>query len=672
MAFQVDPRNRARRLGTPEPGTATTHTLPLGDPTGGADALLWRELVDGPSTYPRVHVDRGVTVHMSDGARLRATVIRPANTVGAPVAEPLPTVVNINPYNRLVVDAIDQGLHAPIIGKALHKASAAADLSGTPLGGVTDLTRTVSGGVFDVFGINRSLVRSGYVQVIVDVRGTGASTGKWQILGEREQLDSVEVLNWIAAQPWCDGAVGMAGWSYSAINSLQAADKRPECLKAVFAVEGCEDIVRDIYITGGAPSFFIPFWLTVVNAVKWVPNPTTPVRDLLGGHTLRWLIDRVKSPATELGTLAKGFITGDDPRLFDDPFFDERDPEVENIVAPTFLFGGWHDLFGRGTPRTFARLQLPAGQKQLMMFDGYHLNAGAGLGRQFDPPRLDVLERAWFDRWLKGIDNGVDRYGPVTIEQQGGSWSCGPSFPRPGFETTTCYLSPVASGTAEHAKHDGTLKSTISGHAAELPVNPDVRGLVSRDMTQVTAGVTMVLGKSFTTDARYQERGGLSFTSAPVVDPVQISGALNLHLRAIGETHEQMWAVTVNDVAPDGTSTVLTNGALMGSNRTLDPDRSEYDEDGELLLAHHPLTRPTKQPVRPGEAIELDIDLVPTDAILEPGHRLRVDIYAGSFPRFLSVIPDIRRIRRRPQRLVLDPLRPSYLTLRTLGETGWR
>ncbi|MGV7807660.1 CocE/NonD family hydrolase C-terminal non-catalytic domain-containing protein, partial [Mycobacterium kansasii] len=71
------------------------------------------------------------------------------------------------------------------------------------------------------------------------------------------------------------------------------------------------------------------------------------------------------------------------------------------------------------------------------------------------------------------------------------------------------------------------------------------------------------------------------------------------------EGEEAIWTVTVNDVAPDGTSTVLSGGALMASNRALDPARSTYDLDGELLEAFHPLTWSAKQRVVAGETIEL-------------------------------------------------------------------
>nr|WP_234974208.1 CocE/NonD family hydrolase [Williamsia sterculiae] len=649
----------------------TRPTLPLGDPTGGADGLRWRSTVDGEQTHPRVHLDRDIEITMSDGVRLRATLVRPADRTGTPVSTPYPAIVNVNPYNRALVDVIDQVLHAPVLGKALHTASARIDLSGTPLEGVTDFTKVLAGGVFDAFGINRSLVRSGYAQLIVDVRGTGASHGKWQILGDREQRDSVEIIEWAAAQIWCNGKVGMAGWSYSAINSLQAADKRPAALGAVFAVEGCEDIVRDIYITGGMPSMFIPLWLSVVNALKWVPHPATALRDAARGNLHRWLRDRLASPATEVGSLAWGFLTGRDDRIYDDQYFDERDPQVDRITAPTFLFGAWHDLFGRSATTVYNRLNLPPGHKQLIIADGYHLDAGAGFGGAGCPPRIDVLERAWFDRWLKSDDNGVDEYGPVTLQQQGGIWSSADSYPRPSATLHRLYLNERRSGTAEHSQFDGGLSHYRPSTVTTVAARPDIRGLRSRDMTQVTAGASMVLGRSYTHDARFQERGALSFTTAPVDVPTQLTGAINLRLYVSTSADEGIWAVTVNDVAPDGTSTVLTNGALSMSNRAIDPALSEYAEDGSLLMAHHFLSRVRKLPVPSDVPLALDVDLVPTDALIDIGHRLRVDVYAASFPRYMTTVPDLIKARGRHQQLVLDPDKPGHLTFRAIGTPGW-
>ncbi len=677
MAYRLDPTGKksategaASALPAAHSDDAA-HALPLGDPTGGANARAWRALVDGRQRYPRVHIDRNVTITMRDGVRLRATVVRPATRLGTPVTTPHPAVLSVNPYNRALLEAIDEALNVPVAGKAMRSASAAVDGTGTAFEGITRLTGVLAGGALEIFTINRNLVRSGYTQVLVDVRGTGASQGKWQILGMREQKDSLELLDWVATQPWCNGRIGMAGWSYSGINSLQAADKRHPALQAVFAIEGCSDIVRDIYITGGMHSAFIPFWLGLVNILKWVPNPRTLLHDLGRGDATRWLRDRVKSPATEIPSLLWGFLTTRDERIFDDPYFDERDPKVANITCPTFTVGGWHDLFGHSSTQVYRNLNLVPGEKQMLVGDGYHVDVGTGLGGRFAPPRLDVLERAWFDRWLKDIDNGVEHYGPVTLQQQGGGWTSGSSFPRPGVTTQRLYLSDASSDTAPHSRHDGSLVgATVSPRDAQpvsLPIHPDLRGLVSRDMSQVTAGAAIVLGRKFSSDAGFQERGGLCFTTPAVTEPVQISGSANLRLYVASTGEEGTWAVTINDVAPDGSSTILTNGGLTVSNRALDQAQSEWDDDGNLLHAHHYLTRVRKLPVPVDTPVAIDIDLVPTDAVIDIGHRLRVDVYAASFPRFLTLVPDLIKARSRRQRLVLDPEHPSYLAFQGIG-----
>lgn len=640
------------------------------DADGGHRAVAWHESVYGRKPYPRVHIRRNITLTMSDGVRLRATVVRPANRLGQPSRTPFPVVLNMNPYNRALLDGFDHLLHGPVVGRAVRGAAGTMTHETGPLAGISRLTRTFDRGLFDVFGVNRNLVQSGYVQVLVDVRGTGASHGKWEILSRREQQDSVEAIEWAAKQPWCDGGVGMVGWSYSAINSLQAAALRPEALKAVFAVEGSEDVVRDIYITGGMPSAFIPMWLAMVNSVKWLPNPATTLADVFTGDHYRWLRDRVKSPATEMPSLLWGFLTARDHRIFDHPYFDERSPKIEDITAATFTVGAWHDLFGRSATRVYDQLQMEPGRKQMLVADGYHLDPGCDHGGEHHPPQLDVLERAWFDRWLKGVHNGVEEYGPVTLEQQGGGWSCGPSFPRVGVRTQRLFLTEDSSGTAPHTRHDGGLRTVPAARRRSLRIRPDLRGALSRDTAQVFAGLPIALGRTFSHDAAYQEQGALSFTSAAVTRPTQVSGQMNLRLNVSTTAHEGIWAVTVNDVAPDGTSTVLTNGALTASNRALDTARSTYDDDGSLIDAVHFLSRERRLPVPADEPVRIDVDLVPTDAVLQPGHRLRVDVYAASLPRYLTIVPDLIKARGRRQQLVLDPNKPSYLTFLSDGDLG--
>lgn len=164
----------------------------------------------------------------------------------------------------------------------MRTAAGSVDAAGTALEGLSTLTKALAGGVFDIFGVSPRPGTRGYVQIIVDVRGT-------QVPATANGRSSVPANSRIPSRSSTGcasrtGATASSAWPagrYSAINSLQAADKRPEGLGAVFAVEGCDDIVRDIYITGGMPSAFIPAWLSVVNLLKWLPNPSTLMRDMV-------------------------------------------------------------------------------------------------------------------------------------------------------------------------------------------------------------------------------------------------------------------------------------------------------------------------------------------------------------------------------------------------------
>lgn len=635
------------------------------DPTGGDAAREWRELVDQPPMYPRISIEADVAIPMSDGATIRTYICRPADERGTPVTGPFPTVINITPYNKQLVKAVDSLLTAPLLGPTLRKYSARLDFSGTRFEGITEITRVIAGGALDLFTINRHLVRSGYVQLIVDARGTGSSTGVWDILHEREQLDSIEIIDWVRTQAWCNGRIGMAGISYSAINALQAAGHRPEGLDAIFAVEGAEDILRELFATGGIPSAFIPMWLTTVNALKWVPS-LAPHR---GG--IAWLRARMSSPATALIDLIRGYLTGDDYRLYDGTFFDAVGPLVEQIEVPTFLYGCWHDVFAGAGPNLYRRLRLRPGRKQLLMGDGYHANPGIGFGREGFPPRLDVLERAWFDRWLRDIPNGVDHYGPVTVRRQGSGWVAMNSYPAPYTRQRRLFLSATSSGSADHSRYDGSLVDSPDPlPATTLDVRPGWRAVFSRDTTQAFAGLPAMLGGPFSYDARFPERDAVTFSTPAVGNRTVISGGMNLRLNTVAHASETLWVVWLCDVAPDGSSRQLSDGALLATRRAIDEVHSEYAADGEFLAARQLLTRAAVLPVVPNVPTILEIPLFATDAVLEPGHRLRIDILAGAPPRFLPTLPDLARTRLARQTVLIDREQPSFLTLRATGSLG--
>ncbi|MEV0250247.1 CocE/NonD family hydrolase [Nocardia sp. NPDC050712] len=645
-------------------------------PDGGRLAQTWLAQHDGPAKYPgrypgEVFIDFDVPITMSDGTVLKANIYRPVDAAGQPVREPLPTVLNLTPYTKFASWLADVALSVPWLSDALVQLIGNADLTGTPLESITDITKALGGGAARSFGVDRKLIQQGYTQVVVDVRGTGYSQGAWQFFQQRETQDSVEMIDWASKQPWSDGNVGMTGISYSGINQYMVAAQNPPALKAIFPVEGSTDKIDDVAAPGGGLGLFAPIYIALVDIIQNFPDP---VGVLLGHHDLKWLIDRVQTPFEFfdyiLMALSPSVEQLPEPlRKALEPDSELRagfgDSHPENIQVPTFAYGGWQDIFSSSSAMTFDRIPLPPTQKKLIMGDTYHLNPSSGLGRPSAPPRLDVLQLAWFDKWLKGIDNGIDQYGPVVLWQQGGGWITADRYPHssPAIDYRRMYLSPQRSGTA-NSVYDGSLATDPADALAQLTVSPlnGITSLCSRDAAVESAGALSVL-PFCAKDDRIHELGGLTFTSAPVAEPTTLSGPINVHLNTAHDTSEGYWAVTVNDVAPDGRSTVLSSGQLTASLRAVDEAKSKRDADGDYTEIAYLLTLDTRQPLVPGAPTVIDIGVNPVEAVLQPGHRLRVDVYASNFPRGVLLPPLWLENSLSNQHVLLDPAAPSFVNL---------
>ncbi|MFD5176875.1 CocE/NonD family hydrolase [Nocardia sp. NPDC058379] len=635
-------------------------------------AARWTALHDGPAAYPEVRVERGTQITMSDGVVLKADIYRPANAVGEIEQRPLPTIVSLTPYSKLMTGLIESAAAVPGLQATAVDIVRRLNLSATPISGFGDLMQALDGGMIQtMLGVDRKLISSGYTVVVADVRGTGLSQGKWDTLGAREQLDTREVIDWAAQQPWSNGRIGMSGGSYSGINQLRAAENAPAALQAIFPVEPGSDLMRDVVAPGGGVgTTFLPLWLNSVNQLKLVPDVASMAD---GTFDWTWFHDRLADPTTNFDLLAQSLLTPSlsnmppalDGALDDTSAFREAIMgRPEQVTVPTFVYGGWHDIFANSATKLYEQIPLPAGRKQLVVGDTYHANPGAGTGVPGAPPRLDVLQRAWFDKWLKDIDSGVDGFGPVTVKQQGGSWITLPEFPMPGVTHRRVYFSAAPSGSTEDSLHDGSLSATGPSATENLTVAPGLSTMCSRDAAQGSAGMAAALD-TCAKDSRIAERNALTFTSAPLTEQTVISGPINVRLNTVHDSTDGFWNVTVNDVAPDGTSTVLTTGQLTTSMRAIDERRSARSVNGDLTAPFNPLTVDHLLPVVPGAPTDLDVAVIPTQAVLAPGHRLRIDVYAGNAPKALPFRPMLNASGMEPQHLRLDPAAPSFVNLPT-------
>ncbi|MFG2442417.1 CocE/NonD family hydrolase [Nocardia fluminea] len=647
-----------------------------GGPAGGqppdAPSAQWTAQHDGPGAYPEVRVERGVQIAMSDGVVLKADVYRPADAAGVIEQKPLPVIVSLTPYSKLMTGLIESAAAIPGLQSTAVDIVRRLNLSTTPISGFGDLMQALDGGMIQtMLGVDRKLVRAGYTVVVADVRGTGLSQGKWDTLGEREQRDTREVIDWAATQPWSNGRIGMSGGSYSGINQLRAAENAPPALQAIFPVEPGSDLMRDVVAPGGGVgTTFLPLWLNSVNQLKLVPDVASMVD---GSFDWTWFEDRLADPTTNFDLLAQSLLTPSlsnmppalDGALDDTSAFREAIMgHPENVTVPTFVYGGWHDIFANSATKLYEQIPLPAGRKQLVVGDTYHANPGAGTGVPGAPPRLDVLQRAWFDKWLKDIDSGVERFGPVTVKQQGGSWVTLREFPQPGVTHRRVYLSAAPSGSTEDSLHDGSLSATGPSATETLTVAPGLNQVCSRDAAQGSAGMTAAFD-TCAKDSRIAERNGLTFTSAPLTEQTVISGPINVRLNTVHDATDGFWNVTVNDVSPDGTSTVLTTGQLTSSMRAVDERRSARSINGDFTAPFNPLTVDRLLPVVPGAPTDIDVAVIPTQAVLAPGHRLRIDVFAGNAPKALPFRPMLNASGLEPQHLRLDPAAPSFVNLPT-------
>lgn len=629
----------------------------------------WIASHDGPTQYPKMATEWDVPIRMSDGTVLRANIFRPADASGRAIETKTPTIVNVTPYTKFVSTIATVMTNVPVLFPTLVGVLNMFNFSGTPIGGVDDLRNVLNGGLINTFTVDQKLVQSGYTQVVVDVRGTGNSQGVWDVFGAREQTDTVEVLDWVRQQNWTNGRLGMSGVSYSAINQLQAASKNPAGLQALFPVVPGADIAADIVAPGGGLGVgFLGPWLAIVNILKFIPD----LRSLLNGtFDWKWLQDRLQNPAVFFPELLSGVfsptvegLTPTTKQLIDknSPLRAAYRTALDKITTPTFALGAWNDLFTNTEWRLPKDLSaLPTSKKKLIMGDAAHATVTNDLGGVNQPTRADVLQKAWFDKWLKDADNGIDNYSPVTVHRMGGGWWQGDTFPEPGQKYQRMYLSSLPSGTAPTALSDNSLQTAPPKIAARRTVGPGLSTLCSNDTGQAMFGLLVFTG--CTKDTRVAEMNALTFTSKPVGKPTVISGPINLRLNTTQDARDAYWSVIVTDVGPDGRSEKISSGQLTTSLRQIDESRSIRTASGDLASPYYQLNIDDRELVKPGQVVPLDIGTHAVSAVLKPGHRLRVDVFALNLIKSMTVGPVTAETQFRPQHVLIDPKQPSYLVV---------
>lgn len=600
---------------------------PLASPAFGTPSAAAGAWVPRPADYPAVVTQRDLAIPMSDGVVLRGDLTLPADSSGRPVPGRFPVVVTITAYNKSLLGSVAGGL----------------------------------GG-----GDSAYLVQRGYAQLTVDARGTGSSEGQWCAFCTRENTDATEILTWAASaeRPWSNGSTAMTGPSYMGISQLFAAAGDPPGLKAIFPQVPAADVYRDVVASGGQIDVgFIPLWIGLVTMTGIVP-PAVTATDPPSG--LAAFVQHLTAALTFSAPVMLSALGGAET-AFDGDFYRQRSPieVVDRIDVPTFLVAGEHDLFQRGTPMIFDRLQARGVPVKMIIGPWDHLagSSGAELG-EAGHGSLSELQLRWFDHHVKGLpDPGLSAIAPITYYEQGtGAWRTANKWvDHSDVQATVLPLSGRATPGSP-----GALGATPSQPSVSPVLPIPVAGLCSRSANQWTAGLPaqlQLLTAACFDDNRINDATATVFETAPLTKELPILGPINARLFVESTSGDGMLSVSVSDVAPDGSVSRLTGGWQVIGFRELDRGRS-LTLDGEVLQPFHPFTRASYSPARSGEVVPVDVEVFPTGASIQPGHKLRLSVHAFDVPHLLPTLPQL------PGALTLmeihaSPAHPSALVLPT-------
>lgn len=568
-------------------------------------------------------VRHNILIPMRDGVKLSADVYVPTTPDGKPAKGPFPVLVSETPYGKEAANI------EPLSILAGHRPY---------------------------------LVKRGYIQVIVDVRGQGGSGGSFQLLGPDEAADSREVIAWAAKLEHSTGEVGMTGESYLGIVQMFAAAEvgKGSPLKAIFPIVTPTDPYKDLVFSGGLLN--LESSLPLAGAYGGLPflNPALQAGfdpqaaaeyDRLVGPRARDVFAGFAAP-----TLADVLAGGD--RAYEGRFWgNRRRPAdvLDKIVAngiPAYLVGGNYDVFQRGEPLNYAGLQnawagrpvqtaMRADQPvtaryQLLMKPQYHTTVDNG------KPDLNVLQLAWFDHWLKGEETGVtDTSTPLHIAEADGKLRHAARLPLPEADEQVLYLGEGTLSRERPAPGSDLLAFTGASLPCDRSTEQSALGTV--ELALQPAGLPNPCTGQPVVPASAGP-GSLSYTSGPVTRDKFLVGPLAATLHATATTRDTEWIAKVASVAPDGTATDLTQGALLGSHRALDESRTWRGGHGEVISPYLHDTKEAKRAVTPGELTRYDVEIRSTFARIPAGHRLRLTLESSQTPHLMPLPEDLANL----------------------------
>ena len=450
--------------------------------------------------------------------------------------------------------------------------------------------------------IHRYFAGHGYAAIRVDLRGSGDSDG---VLSDeyspQEHDDALEIIQWLAEQPWCDGSVGMMGISWGGFNSLQVAALRPPQLKAIITLCSTDDrYADDAHYMGGCLLNENIQWGAILMTYSALP----PDPRVVGARWRQMWLDRLEN--------AVAF-----PELWmRHPWRDEywRHGSVcedyDAITCGVYAIGGWADGYSNAVLRLAEKLKCP---RKALIGPWAHVFPHSGI----PGPAIGFLQEAlrWWDQWLRGIDTGIMDEPLLRVwmqesvrpqpqyEQRPGRWVAESNWPSGRIQAERWHLNP------------GRLETTPSQSVALSFSSPQSTGMAGGEWCAFGADGEMPIGQ------RLDDGRSLTFDSQPLSQPLEILGAPLVDLELATDAPVAIVAVRLNEVAPDGTSARVTYGLLNLCHR-----------DGHEQ----------PKPLIPGQRQRVQVPLNDIAHVFPAGHCLRVAISTCYWPIAWPPPQDVR------------------------------
>ncbi|MCP4767877.1 MAG: CocE/NonD family hydrolase [Gammaproteobacteria bacterium] len=433
----------------------------------------------------------------------------------------------------------------------------------------------------------------GYAALRVDIRGSGESEGV--LLDEYlalEQDDAIEVIGWIAAQPWCNGKVGMMGKSWGGFNGLQVATRQPDALKCIITVFFTDDrYADDVHYIGGCMALENPAWAFVMfPAMSRPPDPT------LVGDAWRemwqqrlaanrpWAIDWVRHQRRDdywkHGSVCEDF---------------------SQIKIPVYAIGGWADPYSNPVPRLLAGLDVPC--KGLIGPWGHQYMHQATPG-----PKMGFMDEAlrWWDYWLKDVDDGImdepqyrvwmqDSLRPSACHPlRPGHWVSEPRWLSPNIGEQTLYL-------------DGNRLGDLPGAEIEVVVNsPQTTGQCTPFFGNMGAGEPQD-----PLDQRTDDAVSACFDGEVLAQELAILGAPLVTLDLAANQPNAFVCVRLNELLACGESLQVSYGLLNLTHRN----------------SHEHI-----EPLEPGKRYPINVVLNDIAHTFAAGSRIRIAVSNAFWP----------------------------------------